>query len=190
MGLVDPCRDHGNAAVVRLIGIIHRAEDNVDIVACDLTHIVNRIGSVKHGNIAGYVDDDVGRACDRRLQKRAFHGCLDRNHSLILALSFADADVRNALVAHNGLHIRKVQIDDCGHIDQVGNPLHRLLQHLVRLHQRLGHARPFVNDFKNLIIWDHDQRVHTVAQLLNTGKRVVHTGLCLETERLRHNADR
>ena len=35
--------------------------------------------------------------------------------------TFADTDVSNALVTHNGLYICKVEVNDCGDVDQIGN---------------------------------------------------------------------
>ena len=95
----------------------------------------------------------------------------------------------NALVAHNGLYVRKVEVNDCGDVDQIGNPLYCLLKDFVGLHQGFRHAGTLVHNFQNLVIRDNDQSIHAVTQLLNTGHRIVHTGLCFKAERLGYNTD-
>ena len=57
-----------------------------------------------------------------------------------LSLALADADMCDALVLHDRLDIREVQIDDGGQIDQVRDALDRLLQHFVRFLQSLRHG--------------------------------------------------
>ena len=94
----------------------------------------------------------------------------------------------NSLILHDSLHIRKVQIDDCRHVNQVRDSLYALLQNLVRLLQRFRHGRSAINNFKYLIIRYYNQRVHTVFQPLNASERIGHPGSCLKTEGLRHHA--
>ena len=97
--------------------------------------------------------------------------------SLIVAFTFADTDVSNALVAHNGLHVCKVEVNDCGDVDQIGNSLYCLLKDFVGLHQGFRHAGTLVHNFQNLVIRDNDQSIHAVTQLLDTGHRIAHIGI-------------
>ena len=94
----------------------------------------------------------------------------------------------DALVYHDSLDVREVQIDQSGHIDQVRNTLDSLLKHLVRLAQGVGHGGAPVHDLQKLVVRDHDQGVHALLQALNTLERVGHTGSGFKTEGLGHHA--
>ena len=73
----------------------------------------------------------MGSTIDGGLQKwrcnRKLH-CLD---GLLITLGTADTDMCHTLVLHNGLYIRKVQIDQSRQVDQVGNSLYGLLKNLI-----------------------------------------------------------
>ena len=132
----------------------------------------------------------MGSAHDGRLQKRTRYRLLHRVESLVVALSGTDSDMGDALVRHDRLHVREIQIDQGRQIDKIRNSLHRLLQHLVRLLQSVRHGRPAVYDLQQLVVGDHNQGIHALLQLLDTGQRVIHAGLGLELKGLRHHAYR
>ena len=97
--------------------------------------------------------------------------------------------MRHALVAHDGLDIRKVEVDDRGHVDQVCDPLYSLLQDLIGLLERFGKCRPAVHDLQQFVIGDHDQGIHVFLNILDTGLRAGHAASRLKAERLCHDAD-
>ena len=96
----------------------------------------------------------------------------------------------HATVRHDSLDIRKVKVDECRLIDQVRNTLNCLLKDFIRLLQSFRHRCSSVNDLKQLVIGDDDQRIHVLLKLLNTVQRILHALLCLKTERLCDDADR
>ena len=57
--------------------------------------------------------------------------CLAATPKRSLASANANAHMRYALAFHDGLNVRKVQIDQAGHRDQVRNALDTLAQHIV-----------------------------------------------------------
>ncbi len=96
----------------------------------------------------------MGSASDGGFQQRACHCKLHCFYRLVIARSHANADMGKALVLHNGLDVRKVQVNQGWDINQVRNPLHRLLQHFVCLAQGVRHCGSPVYNFQKLIIWD------------------------------------
>ena len=131
----------------------------------------------------------MGGTQDSGLQQRAGSCLLDRFDSLVVALRAADADMGNALILHDGLHVGKVKVDQSRDADQVGDALNGLLQHLVRHLEGVRHGGAAVDDLKQLIIRDDDQGVHVFAQAFDAVQRVLHAYLALKTERLGHDAD-
>ena len=96
----------------------------------------------------------------------------------------------DAFFLHNCLYIGKVQVDNSGHINQVGNSLYCLLEDFIRFLKGLGHCSPAVHNFKKLVIGYHNKRVHAVLQAFDTAQRVGHTCPRFKTEGLCHNAYR
>ena len=45
----------------------------------------------------------------------------------------SDTDMSDSFSCHDGLYIRKVQIDQSREVDQIRNALHCLLQHFIGL---------------------------------------------------------
>ena len=82
---------------------------------------------------AGDVDKDALGPLDRGLQQGAGNGHTGGFLGLALAGSPTHAHVSHTCVLHNGRHVGKVQIDEAGVADQVGNGLHRLLENIVNL---------------------------------------------------------
>ncbi len=93
----------------------------------------------------------------------------------------------DALVLHNRLYIRKVQIDNRGDIDQIRDALYGLLQHFIRFLKGLGHGGSAVHDLQQLVVGNDDQGVHIVLDLVDTGQCIGHPGLCLKAEGLGHH---
>ncbi len=187
-GHVQPRCDNSNGAAVRLCGIIHGAEDNIDLLARQILNIAGRIACVSQCNITGYIDDDMGRSGDRGLQKRTLHGHFHGLKSFVISLAVTDADMCDTLVLHDSLNVRKVKVDNGRHIDQVGNSLNGLLKYLIRFLKRLRHGSTPVHNFKKLIVRNHDQRVHVFLNALNSVEGIHHARLGLKAERLGHHA--
>ncbi len=129
----------------------------------------------------------MSRTGNRRFQQRTLYSHLHRISCLILALTGTNTDMSNSFILHDSLNVSKIQIDNCRQIDQVCNPLYRLLQHFIRFLKGIGHRRPSVHDFKQLIIWDHNECIHVFFQTLNTAYGIDHPRLCLKTKGLCHN---
>lgn len=92
------------------------AENNV---CTGLHHLANELRSLLY-----FVERDVGRAhniendlrrtLDRSFEQRTEHGLLYGFNSALFALASADAHVSDAAVAHDGAHVGKVEVDECG----------------------------------------------------------------------------
>ena len=105
-------------------------------------------------------------------------------------MRLTDTDVRNALVGHNGLHIREVEVDETRHIDEIRDALHCLLEHFVRLAESLRHRGAAIHNLKELIVRNHNEGVDRILEMLDARERVVHALLALKVKRLGHDTDR
>ncbi len=181
---------HRNIAAVRFSRIIHRTKDDIYIIPGKILHIAGGIACVRKRNIPGNVDDNMSRTADIRFQQRAFHCHFNSLKRLVIPLRLTDANVGNTLVLHDSLNIGKIQIDNCGQIDQVRDALNRLLENLVRLLERLRHSSTPVHDLKQLIVGNNDQSVHKLLNAFDAVQRIHHARLGLKAERLRHHANR
>ena len=97
--------------------------------------------------------------------------------------------MRNALVSHDSLYIREVQIDDGRNIDQVCDTLYGLLKHFVRFLESFGKCSSAIHDLKKPVIGDYDQSIDVLLDVLDTNESSLHAALSLKAERLCHYAD-
>ena len=72
----------------------------------------------------------------------------------------SNSDMSDALIDHNGLNVREIQIDQARHIDQVRNTLNRLLKYLIRLLQSIRHSSAAVYNFQKPVIGNNNQRIN------------------------------
>ena len=76
-----------------------------------------------------------------------------------------------------------------GRGDQVGDALHALAEHVVGLAERVEDARAALHHGEQLLVGDHDHRVHLLAQAVDAVDRLAHALRALEVERLGDHAD-
>ena len=133
---------------------------------------------------AGDVDKDALGPLDRSLQQGAGNGHTGGFLGLALAGSPAHAHVSHTCVLHNGRHVGKVQIDEAGVADQVGNGLHCLTQHIVGDLKGVGKGDLLVRGVLQPLVGDDDQRVHLILQLGNAALRLLHPAAALKAKGL------
>jgi hypothetical protein len=73
--------------------------------------------------------------------------------------------------------------------DQIGDPLDALAEDVVGHAEGISHRRLLLDDLQEPVVLDHDQRVHALAQRLDSLLGLICTKLPLEGERARHDAD-
>ena len=100
----------------------------------------------------------------------------------------AHAHVGEAGVAHDAVHIRKVQVDEAGVLDQVGDAGDGLQQHVIGDLKSVGQGDLLVGGKLQAVIGDDEQRIHPAQQLLNAGVGLIHAALALKLEGLGHHA--
>ena len=98
--------------------------------------------------------------------------------------------MRHAAGLHNGLHVRKIQIDDTRLTDQIGNALNALTEHIVGKVKRALEARSLRADLKQALIRNDDQRIHALLEFIDAGFGLAHACLTFESKRFRHDCDR
>ena len=88
--------------------------------------------------------------------------------------------------AHDGLDIGEVQIDEPGHIDEVGDSLNRLAEDVVGIGEGVGQRRAGSQSIQQPLVGNRDDRVRVLLQFLQTPLRLLRSPSALENERGRH----
>ena len=88
-----------------------------------------------------------------------------------------------------GADVGEVEVDQAGHRDQVGDPLHALAEDVVGLAERLADRLAALDDVEQLLVRDDDQRVDLVPQPLDPVQGLLHPPRALELEGLGDDAD-
>ena len=94
----------------------------------------------------------------------------------------------HARILHDGGHVGKVQIDEAGVTDQVGNGLHRLTQHVVGDLEGVGEGDLLVGGELQPLVGNDDKGVHLVPQLADAGLGLLSALAALEPEGLGDDA--
>ena len=113
-------------------------------------------------------------------------------HTMVTACP-ADSHNRSTAITHRRLHIAEVQIDVSCRTDgnQLRDTLHRILQHVVSLAQRILERHPRVTIHVAQLLVVHDEhRVHIPAQLVHAFQGLHYLTPVLEIKRNGHHANR
>ena len=134
------------------------------------------------------VDDNAVCTGNAGLQQRAGNGSLGGVLGLAGTLGAAHAHVRVTGILHDGAHVGEVQIDEGGHVDQGGNGLDALTQHVVGSLEGVHQGDLLLADHLQALIRDHDQAVHMHQQVGNALLSQAHLALALKREGLGDDA--
>ncbi len=127
---------------------------------------LGRFVDVKERQIgaAAHIEQDTPRAVDGHVQQRAGDGRLRRLFSLVVPLAMTDGHQRCTAFGHDGPHIGKVEVDQTGHGDQLGNALDALAQYIIGHAERLLDAGPSVDDLQQAVVGDGDEGIHLLLE--------------------------
>jgi len=92
-------------------------------------------------------------------------------------------------VAENGLHVGKIEIDEAGLRDEIGDPLNALAQNVVGVGKRLLERRALLDHLKDTLVWNRDQRIDLLFEIGDTAFREQHTLAAFKRKRLRDDGD-
>ena len=122
-------------------------------------------------------------------EEGAAHGGLGRGPGPVLARSPARPHHRPALLRHHGTNVREIDVDHARAGDELGDPLHRAEQHVVRRREGLLERHSIAQHAQQLLIGNGNQGIHVLAQLDDPLLRDRHPALELERERLGDHGD-
>src|SRR5438105_15066285 len=116
----EPSCDHGDADLVLERFVDDGAEDDVRILVGRPGYHLGCFVHLEQSDLAaaGHIEQDPGRAFDRRFEQRRRYSCLCRLGGTVLAGGRADAHQRRACAAHDRAHVREVEVDEAGNRDQ------------------------------------------------------------------------
>ena len=135
------------------------------------------------------VDDNTVCTGNAGLQQRAGNGSLGGVLGLAGTLGAAHAHVRVTGILHDGAHVGEVQIDEGGHVDQGGNGLDALTQHVVGSLEGVHQGDLLLADHLQALVGDNDQAVHVHQQVCDALLGQAHLALALKGEGLGDDAD-
>ena len=184
--------DHGDAHLVAHRVVDHGAEDDVRVHVGCARHDLGRLVDLEQADVgaAGDVEQDPGRALDRRLEQRRRHGRARSFRRAVVSARHADPHQRRPRLAHDRPHVGEVEVDEAGDGDQVGDALDSLPEHVVGHAERVDDRGLLLDHLQQAVVLDHDQRLEPVAQALDSLLCLLRALPALEVERLRDDADR
>src|SRR5262249_11434897 len=112
------------------------------------------------------------------------NGGLSGGEHTLLAGSLAHAHHRLALLAHDGAHVREVEIDETFLDYQVGDAGHTRIKNLIGHGEGVGNSGVLSGHAEQVLIRDDKQRVHHLLQFYDARFRKAHAASALELERL------
>ena len=96
--------------------------------------------------------------------------------------------MRVTRVLHDAAHVREVQVDESRHIDQRGDALHALAQHIVGRFKSVQQRDLFLADELQALVGDDDEGIHTLQQAGDADLGHVHFALAFKGKGLRDDA--
>ena len=136
------------------------------------------------------VDEDAARALDRRVvQQRARHRFLRGVERTVGAAADPRAHHRHAHARHDRADVGEVEVDEAGNEDEIGDPLHGLLQDAVGDAEGLEQRRAAIDDGQQALVGDRDQRVDDGAERFQARLGLEHALAAFERERFGDNGD-
>ena len=93
---------------------------------------------------------------------------------LALAAGFADAQVGQTGLPKDGFQVGKVQIDEAGAPQQVGNAAHRPVQDFIGNGKGIGKGYVLIRNLPDVLIGDDEKRIHLLPQSFDPGQSGAH----------------
>ena len=186
----EACGDDCNPELV-LQGVVEGGAHHEQRVR--VGYLLNHLGGLlhllqPHVHGPGDVDNDTLGPLDGCLQQGAVDGDAGGLLRLVLACGPAYAHVGQPRVLHHGGDIGEIQVDEpCG-LDEVGDGLHRLAQHIVGDCKGIGESDLLVGGILQAVIGDDDQGIYLLPELLNALSGLLHAATALEIKGLGDHA--
>ena len=196
-GLVDlgraleACGNDGNAHLVAQALVERSTPDDVGIGMRALGDHAGSGLDILQADVGagGDVDDDAACTGNAGLQQRAGDGSLGGVLGLAGALGNADAHVGKAGVLHDGADVCEVQVDESRNVDQAGDALNALAQHVVSGLEGVHQGDLLLADELQALVGNDDQGVDVHHQGGDALLGLRHLALALKGEGLRDDAD-
>ena len=134
-------------------------------------------------------DDALGALHRDTVEQRVGNRLFRRFECAVFAATFAGTHHRLAHFGHDRANVGKVEVDKAGHDHQVGDRTHALLQHLVGQLEGFLKGRFGLGDQEQVLVWNDDQGIYVLLQLLDPRLGGAHPARALEQERLGYHAD-
>jgi hypothetical protein len=174
---VEAGGDDGHLDLVLHGGVEGDAEDHLGVVVGAVLDDPVRLVDLGEGEAlaSGEVDEDLlGPVDGHPLEERATDGHLGGVHGAVAPRGAAHAHERQALVGEHPAGVGEVDVDEARDQDEVGDGLDRVQEHLIDLLEGLHEARGLGDHVDEARVGDHDERVDPLAQVLDSGQRLLH----------------
>ena len=98
--------------------------------------------------------------------------------------------MRKPCIPHYGGDIGKIEVNQAGNVDQLGNALHTAAQHIVCNQEGVEQGNIRFGSGAQALVGDDDKRIDIFLQLCNALFRKAHTALAFKIKRLCNDGDR
>src|SRR5258705_2731638 len=188
--LVEAGRDDADLHVLSHAVVDDRAEDDVRLRVGGGVDDLSRLVDFEQRKVrtAGDGEQHATRAVDGLLEKWRLDRLARGIRGARLTCAVSDAHQRGARVGHDRLHVGEVEVDEAGHRDEVTDALDALAQNIVDDAESVDHAGALLDDLKETVVRDRDQRVDLVDEIRDPLLREESALRALEGEWLRDHS--
>ena len=192
--VVQPGRHHRNAQTVAHRVVERRPDDHLGVAAHEILHDAHHLTDFGlrhrfrrrrhvHEKTAGPLQ--VGA-----FQKRAGNRLFGRFAGAVGTGRRRRPHHGRTAFAHHRTQIFEVHVDDTGRMNDFGNAVTGLVEHVVRGGKAVHHRRGAPDFVFQLVVENDDEAVHLVLQIFNAGLCLTHTTGTFEFKGFRHDGDR
>ena len=143
-------------------GIDDRAEGNVrrviDSAANKFSHLVDL--KKRHIFAAADIEEYTLRPANRHVEKTARDCFLGGTLRAVAPLSLADAHEGGSSFTQHAAHIGEIDVHQPGNVDDLGDTLHALAQHVIRYFEGISKTAIAPSDCQQAVIRHGNQRVN------------------------------
>ena len=107
-----------------------------------------------------------------------------------IASGLANTHQGGARIAHDRANVGKVEVDQAGNRDQVGDALDALAQHVVGHLEGVNNRGAALDQVEQAIVWNHDDRVDMCCELFDSTVGLLGAASTFEAEGTRDNTNR
>ena len=133
---------------------------------------------------SGDAYENAGSTCDAGFKERGRDSSHSSELSLVGTLSSTNTHVSVACILHNGGNVCKVEVNESGNVDKLGNGLYTATENVVCNFKSVSKSDIGILYLLESLVGDNDERVYVLGELCDTCLCLLHSLTTLKSEGL------